>query len=496
MTSEITAADNDKRDPNLPTVRDVAAILFRQWRILVFTFLVVLALTALYAWITPAYQAHMKILLRRGRVDPMVTPEQNRPIEFTRPEISEEELNSEVELIRDQELLQKVLQRTDLAGSGSQTAGSAQEPDEVAVARAVRKLAGRLKVETLRKTNLISVTYEASDPAAAARVLNTLAGLYVEKHKEVRRSSEELPFFEMESQRARKQLDQAETYLLDFTQERGVVAGEMERDLALQRIAELEAGHQQALVSIEETSRRLRDLRFQLRSFPERSTSQIRTADNPQLLEILKGKLLDLELKRTELLTKFQPTYRLVEEVEEQIAETKAAIAAENMTPVREETSEKDPNYEWAKAELSKAEVELGALCARERAISSGLSVARARAQNLGEASIRQQDLLRNMKTAEESYLLYAKKSEEARISDALDERGIVNVILAEPPVAPVLPKHSALMWLALGIAGATAASIAMGFAADYVDPAFRTPEEVFSCLRMPVLASLPKEAA
>src|SRR2546430_12547360 len=36
--------------------------------------------------------------------------------------------------------------------------------------------------------------------------------------------------------------------------------------------------------------------------------SQVRTSDNPQLMERMKSKLLELELKRTELLTKFEPT--------------------------------------------------------------------------------------------------------------------------------------------------------------------------------------------
>ena len=44
----------------------------------------------------------------------------------------------------------------------------------------------------------------------------------------------------------------------------------------------------------------------------------------------------------------------------------------------------------------------------------------------------------------EESYLLYVKKQEEARMDDALDERGIVNVAIAEHPVAPALPVWSA----------------------------------------------------
>ena len=494
MSEEMAAVRDQPGDPAPPTLRDLLAVVFRQRRVATGTFLAVLVLTGIYAWITPAYQAHMKVLLRRGRVDALVTPEQSSPVSFARTQIGEEEVNSELELLRDQEVLQKVVEQNGLGTPVNKPEGA--NPDIVRVARAVRQLANRLKVEAIRKTNLISVTYDASDPAVAARVLNSLASAYLEKHKAVRRSPEELPFFEQQTERSRGQLDLAETRLLNFSDQRGVVSGALERDLALQRAGEIENSHQQVLVAIQETSRRTQELRGKLKSLPERSTSAIRTSDNPQLLEVLKGKLLELELKKTELLTKFQPSYPLVEQVQTQIDQTRTSITAEELAPVREETTEKDPNFEWVKSELGKAEVELGALCARERAIGAQLAIAHGQARQLGEAAIRQQDLLRGMKTAEESYLLYAKKSEEARISDALDEHGIVNVILAEPPIAPVLPMRSAWVWLLWGVAMATMASIAMTFVADYVDPAFRTPEEIVTYLRAPVLASLPREAA
>src|SRR6266550_2791924 len=108
MTAEVGPARNGSVDSGAPTLRDLLAVVFRQGRVAAFSFLIALTLTAVYAWMTPAYQAHMKVLLRRGRVDPVVTSEPNSPIALTRPDISEEELNSEVELLHDQEVLQKV----------------------------------------------------------------------------------------------------------------------------------------------------------------------------------------------------------------------------------------------------------------------------------------------------------------------------------------------------------------------------------------------------
>lgn len=134
--------------------------------------------------------------------------------------------------------------------------------------------------------------------------------------------------------------------LLTFSREGGVVSGVLERDLAPQRRAELENSYQQTQVAVQETSRRVQELRARMDSLPERSTSVIRNSDNPQLRANLQGHLLELELKLTELLTKYEPSYRLVQEVEQQIEQANAAIAAERLEPVREETTEKDPNYE------------------------------------------------------------------------------------------------------------------------------------------------------
>jgi uncharacterized protein involved in exopolysaccharide biosynthesis len=490
-----TTSRTERQDLPSPTLRDVLAVMFRQRRVASGSFFSVLAIAVIYALASTSYQAHMKVLLRHGRVDPVVTPEQQSLVDLHRSDISEEELNSEVELLRDEGLLRNVVEQTGLASPEGGFHFGRNNAD-VRVAWAVRRLAKGLKVEPIHKTNLILVSYESADPALSARVLNSVAKLYIEKHKEVRRSSEEFPFFEQQADRSRRRLDTAEMQLLTFSREGGVVSGALERDLALQRTGELENNYQQTLVAIQETSRRVQQLRARVDSLPARSTSVIRTSDNPQLRATLQGHLLELELKRTELLTKYEPSYRLVQEVEQEIEQAKAAIAAERLEPVREETTEKDPNYEWAKGELGKAEVELSVLNARERGMSSELARSRAEAKRLGEASIQQQDLLRSMKTAEDSYLLYAKKSEEARIGDALDERGIVNVTLAEAPVAPVLPKHSGWMVVLLGLLGAGASSTLLAFTVDYLNPGFRSPEEIVACMHAPILASLPKEAA
>jgi uncharacterized protein involved in exopolysaccharide biosynthesis len=244
--------------------------------------------------------------------------------------------------------------------------------------------------------------------------------------------------------------------------------------------------------AIAEASERVRSLEAGLRDLPQRRVVAITNADNPQLQEKLKSKLLELELRRTELMAKFQPSYRLVQEVDQQIAQAKTAIEAEELKPLRDETTKDDPEFEWAHSERLKSQVELRALQQKEAVSRQQVFAYRVTAQKLEENTVAQHDLEQKMRTAEEKYLLYSNKREEARIGDALDQDGVLNVAIAEQPRVPALPVWP--MWAAtcFSFIGAFGFSTGLAFAADYFDPTFRTPEEVVRFLGSPVLMSLP----
>ncbi len=161
---------------------------------------------------------------------------------------------------------------------------------------------------------------------------------------------------------------------------------------------------------------------------------------------------------------------------------------------MRDETTDKDPHFEWATAELQRAQVQLKALQSRVAAADLQAANYRAMAERFGTDAIAQDDLINSERAAEENFLLYVKKREEARMNDALDERGIVNVAIAEQSVAPTLPVRSAWMVLGVGMVAAGAAGTGAAFTADYLDSAFRNPEDVAGYLDVPVLASLPRQ--
>jgi uncharacterized protein involved in exopolysaccharide biosynthesis len=477
-------------------MRELAMVLFRHGKLFIGVAGLVFILALVYAFAGETYRAHVRVLVRRGRADPPATAQPNAPPDFSRVEVTEEDLNSEVELLKDDDVLRRVVRENDLAAHDWLRWLRPHEAEAAQVERAAKRLAGKLTVEPIKKTTLIAVSYDSSDPQMSAQVLRSLAANYLEKHMEVHRPAGQLHFFDQQTGESRRKLEEAQRKLTEFMNKHDVVMATQQRDLALERLEKVEASYRQDQVEMSETAHRAQELKSQLAALPQRSVTQVRSADNPELLRALKSSLLDLELKKTQLLTKFEPSHRLVQEVEQQILQTNTAIARENLSPLRDETTDLSANYEWAKAELQKAQVEMKGLEAREATTSTHLAEYRTMAGRLGEDAITQDDLTSSEKAAQDNYLLYVKKREEARMGDALDQGGIVNVAIAEQPVVPALPVWPAGTLVLMGFAAALTSGIGAAFVADYMDPALRTPEEVLAYLEIPVLASLPAESA
>src|SRR5207244_5722393 len=114
----------------------------------------------------------------------------------------------------------------------------------------------------------------------------------------------------------------------------------------------------------------------------------------------------------------------------------KAYLDAEDQAPLRDQTTALDPHHGWAKAELMKAQVELTGLEARALETTKLVTNYQQSAKRLGDHAIEQARLLQSLKGAEERYVLYTNKREEARIGDALDQGGVLNVTIAERPRA------------------------------------------------------------
>jgi len=494
IMNELIVTNNNGHPELASTLRDIAAVIFRHKRVLTLSFCGVLLGAIACAFLLPAkYQAETKLLIQRERVDAVVTPGENMPLMF-HDSVAEEELNSEIELIKSEDVLREVVVTCGLDTKKNlltmlRLAGSPQER----TAKAVRKLRSDLQVESVKKTNIIGVTYSNKDPKLAAKVLSTLDRVYLNKHVSVERPAGRYQFFEQETEQYKRDLEVAEARLKSFSAEQHGVAPVVLRDLTLQKLTDFNGILSATRASLLETQKRIQQLQQQAAATPARMTTQLRNTDNAQVLQSLKTTLVSLEIKRTELLTKYQPDYPLVKEADKELADTRDALAKEEAQPLHEETTDQNPTYSWIDSELAKAKADFVGLQARETATQAIVNLYAANARDLEEKGITQQDLVRAQKTSEENYLLYLKKREEARIADALDETKILNVAIAQQPLVPTLPTRSPWLFGLLGCVLAAVSSVGTVFTVDYMDRSFRTPSEIAAELKIPVLAAVPR---
>src|SRR5665213_3332336 len=144
------------------SLRELAAPLFRRKRVLIATFLAALTAVILAGILMPPqFTSHMAILVNRERIDPLVTAGATTQVLTTSNPVSEEEINSEAELLKSRDVLEQVA----LANGLQKQHGNSfldflrpKQSEADRVERAVRSLAKKIKVGAVTKANLIDVT--------------------------------------------------------------------------------------------------------------------------------------------------------------------------------------------------------------------------------------------------------------------------------------------------------------------------------------------------
>src|SRR5215813_9050193 len=486
---------------NTPTLRELIAIAFRRKRLIGISFLGILGLFTLIMSMVPnMYDAEMKILVKQSRVDPLVSPNAEQPTRVGN--LTEQDLESEAELLRSRDVLEGAAADCMVKKPGFDAwslvpvvntfaaAAPVRETDLLAVTKEARDLAENMQITPLKNSDVISVSYSSVNPTRAACILKAVGKLYMDKHLAVHRPGDAFEFFKQETDRYKRELQGTEAQLASFGQEEQLVTDGTEKEIGVRKLSDYRAALVDNKTAIVETQARIRQLEKLSKTTAHRTVRSVRTAPN-EALKDLHTQLVTLQVKRTEMEGKFAPTYRPLQDVDKQIEDVKKAIQEAQQTPLVEQTTDTNPADDWITVELAKARSELASLKAGTNAKEHAVQEYKSLVLDLDQKNIRRSDLLRAQKTAEEKYLLYQRKQEEARIEQELDKQRILNVAIAEEPAVPVLPEPAPVP-LKFGFVLAGLLSLGIGFVTDIYDRSFRTPIEVEQHLGISVLASTP----
>jgi|GEM_PF-178026 len=483
------------------SLRDIVGALFRHKLLIVSTFLTVAIGTAVVTFLMPnQYESRMKILVKNTRTDVPITPGATAGAvgAYLDNEVSENQINSEVALLTSGDLLNQVVTDVDLlhrAPGLSARLGLKEAPNSQAgkVEEASAQLAKDLIINPVKKANIIEVKYTSGSPETAAAVLRKVQDLYLEKHLKLHRPPGTYEFFKTQADNNEAQLREAERQLSAFQQSMNVVSLTQQKEQTVQKLTDAKSRLLETNAFLREVNERIAKVQQQLETIQPRIVTQRRAMPNQYSAERLNTMIVELQNRRTQLLTKFRADDRLVREVDQQIKTTREAMDKASSETITEQSTDLNPLRQTLETERARAKVDQAGAQGRQEMLAGQVGEYEKQLSRLEGITAEYEDLNRKVKQSADNYQLYKQKEEEARITDELDQNKITNVSIAEAPIQPQLPvSPNRPMNLLLGLF--LGGMLAMGsvLVAEFMRDTVLTPRELEALTGARVLVALP----
>jgi polysaccharide biosynthesis transport protein len=336
-------------------------------------------------------------------------------------------------------------------------------------ASAIDAYLGRLKIEPLIGTRLVTVSFSAPDPRLAARIANAHVRHFVQQGIQLRSESRRaaVEFLENQLVQIKQRVQQSEAALNTYRHQKGIVAFDVEdtNKIAQGRMEDLTKALTEA-----ETKRITAESQMeQVKSGDYDSLPQV--IANPAIT-MLKPQVRNLQAQYANLSTAFNPKYPKLAELKAQLKESTRSLNNE-MKQV-------------AKAILR----DYSAAADQERELRTEISAEKERDLSQNDASLQDAVLAREVETNRELYKNVLLRMQQIQIGEQAPVTNISVVDHAVPPQRPATPKKK----LDLLISGLLAliCGIGLAFIFDQLDNRLKTGEEVEHYLHLPNLAVAP----
>jgi uncharacterized protein involved in exopolysaccharide biosynthesis len=357
----------------------------------------------------------------------------------------------------------------------------------------IAAFAKRLKLESAHKANVIIATFRAGTPADAASALEQLSSAYLAKRKLISRPPGTSEFFAEETKRYKDVWDRANADLVKFQQANGLVSVPDQEEALTQQILTTENDLRAAQANSAETDQRVQEATRLVSQVPQRQATQQRLTPNQGAVEQLQAMLVTLQNRRTELLNRYQPTDRLVQEVDKQIGTTATALRRMNEGRLSEDTTDVNPAWQQLRTGQVQAIVEKKAIQSRIKSLQSDLANLHRQLDHIQPMFLRYNELQEQVEQARNNYETFSHKRDQSNIEDAMDERKLVNIAVAEYPTlnySQIAPRP--LLYMALGFITALFLAGSAVYFAESVRSTIANVRELAVASRYSVLAVLP----
>jgi succinoglycan biosynthesis transport protein ExoP len=378
----------------------------------------------------------------------------------------------------------RLLQRRALANRVIAILGLEGNPEFRSVGRRPGELTqeflDRLRVEPVRNTRLVKISFDSRSPELSAQVVNTLAEAVIAQQFDDKKDASQYAtrFLAAQVNEARQALQSSEVQLSQFLEENNILFISGER--IGERVGERHALISQELGTLSDSLLKAKAERIAKESVLAQATRA--TADdlpavlqNP-LIAHLKEEATKLEGKYRELGQSFKPEYPRMQRLAENIKEVRQQIRGE------------------IRRFLESVRGEYRAALQNETEIRKLVDEQRGLARKLDGQMARYNLLRRELDTSRELYTALSTRLKETQVSASLLTTNIAVVDRADVPLKRSAPRTglNLLIGCMVGLVG----GVALAFFFEYLDTSIRDPREIEALLRVPTLGLVPTRSA
>jgi capsular exopolysaccharide synthesis family protein len=328
---------------------------------------------------------------------------------------------------------------------------------------------GSLSVKRIPSSRLLSVSFESTDPAAAARILNAHLENYVEQNYKSRyeATADASKFLQSELDELSVKVRRSEDARIAYERANQIwlVGDNSNNNVTSQRLTDLN----KQLTEAQSDSLKKQALYEFAKAGDVDAVPQIR--DNT-VLQSLQGKRAELSVQYTDAVNQYGPNFPKVQRLQAQMKELDEQMSRERKGIV----TQLESDYREAKQ--------------HEDLLSRALDEQKAEANVMSEKKIEYNILKREAEANKTLYDSLQTKLKEAQIASGLKSSNIRIVDPALVPTTPARPAKTRNIGLALlmGLVG----GIGLALLREYLDNTVKTPDDVETLARLPSLAVVP----
>ncbi len=458
------------------SLRNVLTILFKRKRIILTFFItVVIVVTAGSFYMPKIYQAESKLLVEKEF-------DSNKALLFgmniNQGYNSQDFINSEIEILTSYPIASRVIEKFNTQLSKDDEPSLTEEEKKVLYEKRIASLQKQIEIENPKNTSILLIRYESKNPALSSDIINFFVNTYITYRSEISAESENYKFLEDQLNLVEQKLRSLEQRQANFKEQKEVGIPETQRTVLMNRMT----GYEKSLTDVQ-TRRISREAKLdvfktRLKNGGSNFMPSTEASDSPSRVNHiakLRGDLLDLEIRKEQLLQNFTPQYKEVIDLDKQISATSLKIEKEIEQIIEME------------------ETAIRALKAEEEILSQQIEKIKNEIRNLAQKEYEYNQISRGIEDERDIYSILLKQREEARLSLAKMEKG-VKIKVISPAIVPTTPvKPKKILNIILGVFLGLFGGLGLAFFIEYFDHTINTPDDLEKYAGVTALGSIPE---